>query len=443
MVFPGTLFEKKRVSDGYRLISTGVIVVSETIHLYPVDADRPVLSLFRFSESAVEPAFKLCGTVRIPLYGRTIPVELNGVIRVEPQPDDSFAVVEIAADALLPLTEPAHDIILRNGRVLLAGCRFHTEIRLQGTVRFTSEGIEAEGKLDTPIQYLPDGDGACAISTLLSHASIGISPAIGLEDGTIRFEYCSLPERSNHIRRQFDENDELLFQMSEPIGLGNAAIEGESDKPITLWAQLVPSATKTSHLLLHLFPSRLKTAFIGDRTILFLHGDRYDEPFTVNTSGPWNATISSNVYLHLVAPDDLSGKPLLTSIVFVEGELEGVGLQSPTIRLFTGGTMQGTLFPETPVACTIPDQPFQLYHSSNGDPDCRFTVPVPLTLADGTRITSVDKCSTTLYCSLSREGFLFRDVCGQPPGNDTAMIIHTCTVNGEGRIVHLESDVSG
>ncbi len=216
-------------------------------------------------------------------------------------------------------------------------------------------------------------------------------------------------------------------------------IEGAPGMPLTLWAELQPSVTASSRLLLHCYPARLRTPCTGPLTDLFVHGQGYDEPFTLDPSGPWSANISSNVFLHLVAPDDAGGKSLLKSAVFVVGELNGNGLEMPQVSLSAESPMQAILFPDSPYARPLPDQQLDCRFSPVDEPELLLECEAPLILADGAHILQLEPTSDgRIHCRLCRQGLSFENVQVQKSGDSGPVAVGRCIVNGDAHILLME-----
>ncbi|MBN1578762.1 MAG: hypothetical protein JW913_19520 [Chitinispirillaceae bacterium] len=384
--------------------------------------------------------FTLQGNVAVPQAGGVRWISVCGSLTAEAQPDGSYSIIECAAEATISCLEFADGITLTNGRLLLAGCREKTEIHLHGNVRYTSlTDIESGGVLDAQIMYHCDHPACCAFSTLINNAYLTLGPTICLKKGTVRFELFSMPDIKDAFSRQFNEDNELLFQFEEPVRLQPLSIEGIPGKPITMAVELQPSATTPSSLLLHIFPARLKSEYIGDETVLFLHGKHYDEPFTINTSGAWNAFLSSNVFMHLVAPDDPSGKALLKSAVMLHGTLSGNNLDSATILLHSTAEAQGTAFPESSWPQEVPCQMIELSVLPDGKVDFALKLNAPVIIDNRTRLFPANG-SKTIRGKLCREGFAFRRelVLASDESDDMKKRhLTACIINSDCRISNI------
>ena len=438
-VIPETVVTVRPAPEGPAIVTTGAVTLPGAIRIIPVDSDDPVLSASVTSciNDENETVFLFKGKTSVPWFEKNNLMELSGNLRTVQQPDGSFTVHESRAEAILPRLTFASFITITDGRILLAGCRYTTTFRLQGTIQYRNRSQYATGTIDTPLPFSAADQPSRGVATLITQARIRIPSMPSLENGTIRFCYHTGNSFIRNPVRDYDENDELLFQMSEPVMLGTMNITGIPEAPLTLWVELQSFMREPSRLLLGLFPCRLTTEYTGTGTVLFLHGRNYDEPFTLQTDNPWQASVSSNVFLYLVAPDDPSGKALVTATVFLEGTLKGHGMRPPALRLSVNGIMQGTAFSDTTVARTLPDQPFSFSISSDGNPDCTLEMETPLHLADGSVMFSPDADSGRVRCSLCREGLCFEKIRMRKKECTEPVPVNRCIVNGEGRIVRI------
>ncbi len=393
-----------------RYSSVGPLVFSDTFVILPEDVSRPVINAEVGMPEPDTISFELCGKVAVPLAGDVSWITVNGMLVTQRETDGSLSVLECDAAAQLTGFELAIGTLLSSGSVRLYSCQYHTHVVLEGVVCHScgngSSCVKTNGTLKAEVAYDSRKTGMCAIRTLLTDTHITAN-GMTLHGGTIRLDLFSGPEDHERFPLPYDENDELLFQFEQPLSLGMMRIEGIPGSPVTISVSLTSTEKGKTALFLSFFPSRLVIPYIGDRTVLFIHGNHYDEPFTIAAEGSWNASISSNIFLQLIAPEDPSRKPLIEGTAALCGTIAGNGFDTPAIELHAELT-GGVAFPATDRPHSLPAQ--NIAFSAGPGSAASFSVLTgPLSIEEMTINPGTDSWGL-LHAELHPGGLLFRGI---------------------------------
>jgi len=298
--------------------------------------------------------FIITGKVAVPRKSSVQWIHLNGRVLVKGDPDDGCSIVDCWGETALADCALADGIDLSAAAVRLAYRDGQAEVRIRGLLRIgTKDDVEAGGRIDARLHYCTDDPRGVCLGTLLQDAYIRFGDSISFNGATVKFEL-----RTRHFGQpiplpySIDELDEFLFQSDTPIPVGIMDIRGIPGQPITFSVSASAAATDPVRLCLHVFPARLCVPFFGNETILFIHGDSCDAPFTVDMHGPWKAGISSNVRMQLMAP---AGKPLLQGTAALNGILSSRGWREAQLSI-GAQLIHATIFPESPWPQELPDQ---------------------------------------------------------------------------------------
>lgn len=432
ITLPLNTFQVNKNASSVQYSSIGTVFL-DGIPLRPPNDSTPVLESAPVIEKSQTVRFTLNGKIALPVANECRWIIFSGTIEAC-RTDKLFFQIE-KCHAVSPLSDFAFDqgVILTSGVAALTTCRYHAHVRLTGNLRIrTDDSVEAEAIIDAPIQYIPDTTEACWISTLLSDATVRINENIVLRQGTIRFEISSTPQAVEAIQRQFDEDDELLYQFEDTVIIGNFKIVPIPEKPITMAVALLQNRQNGFHLHLTVYPARIRCNFIGDKTILFIHGDHYNEPFTIDTSGRWQASVSSNIFLQLIAPEDPSDKPLLEAGTPVLGHFSATGLEQPYLAVHAAMS-GGTLLPESNYPYRFCNREISIDINEDDSARCRFTIE-ELPLENDTCVRSAENDSSSLHIGISRNGLRIKNAVMYSDTSETTEQKCSLIIHGDGYV---------
>jgi hypothetical protein len=431
LTLPLDIFRKKKKVSTVHYSSGGTVLL-DGISICPVNDSTPVLESKPVTDNDQTVRFALHGNIALPAAKGCRWILISGTIEAR-KTEGTFFQIE-KCDAVSRLSDFAFDegVILIAGVVELTTCRYHAHVRITGDLRIrTGDSVEAEALIDAPVRYMPDTTEGCGISTLLSDATVRINDSIALRQGTIRFEVFSTPQAAESIGRHFDVDDELLYQFEDPVTIGNFKVVPIPEKPVTMSVALVQTRQTGLHLHLTVYPAQIRCNFIGGKTILFIHGNHYNEPFTIDTSGTWQASISSNIFLQLIAPEDPSGKPLLESVSPVLGSLSAHGLTASALSLHSKMS-KGMLLPESDRPDELPAQELEIVVLSDGNIKCSFQTGgfVPKDPGDANAGHAAPP-ATAVIC---RKGLIFIDAGSISPESACTDREDPQVIGGDGRV---------
>lgn len=318
--------------------------------------------------------FAVSGSLTIPEAGgfRLLPIagELWG------HHDDTGAPVFDTGAIAIPLGRLplAETIDLVDASVTVVPGQGDLCVILKGSLSGVfSDSLAVSGTFESPILYDRNDPSCVAVVTLVSTTSLRSGDRINLSGGTVRFTWLSKPDARELISRFLtDEDRELLFQ-TPCLSLGIADLCGIGDQPVTLG--LSCSVLEAgARLSTEIFPSIIRLPVFGPDTTLFMHGDRYDEPATVNLTGRWENRVSSNVFLHLMTGEGAKVVSLLRGTAPLCGTISGKGFRFEKLAL-EAHFSNGILFPESRWPQRIPDQEIALSVDEHGLASMRLRLP--------------------------------------------------------------------
>jgi hypothetical protein len=350
--------------------------------------------------------YEFSGKIRVPHKNGSEVVEIKGFIVLNLNEAEKPELVDCLAMASLETWDLADGIVLSDGYVRLTNKEGKITARLSGTIRFFDcTDVETGGVLDTEIVYDPDDRDQIYLGTLLKDAYLNIGKDIQLFGATIKFELCTKPyEKSNPSPSLVDEMDELLFQCYKPIPLASMCITGVGDNPITMSISLSAMASEAAQATLSVFPARLRTAFLGENSYLFISNQSSDEPFTINIKNEWEAHISSTPHLTLVNSEDPSGPSLVTGGSFLTGRLNCIGFTKARL-LLASELINAKAFPLSNWPQELPAQKISFSISETGEP--RLNLEFNQLSIDGFLISDAQDTRKPLKAALCKKGLSF------------------------------------
>ena len=281
--------------------------------------------------------------------------------------DGSFVITNCSGEALLEKWNFADDLVLMKGRVYLVSVNNKIWVYLKGLVRYAETGgLSASGMLDSPVIQDPSDLDNVSLFALLTDVTLALNADSVLKGGTA---WLALRAKSHDeallTARPEDTDAERFFQYGKSLSLGSMSLCGIEDQPITLSVKIETGPHGASRLLLTLFPARLRASIFGEETMLFVHGDNYYDPFTIDTKGAWKASVSSNVFLQLKNPSDPTGPDLARGTASLRGTLSCTGLKADALAL-DSELNHGVAFPQSKWPQPLPYQKIILSVDSRG-----------------------------------------------------------------------------
>jgi hypothetical protein len=223
-----------------------------------------------------------------------------------------------------------------------------------------------------------------------------------IENGTVWLTLCTgLPVTESSIPSDSELDAERFFQINHSISLGAAGIAGIEGGPLTFSVLLLTDPLLGTVEQITFFPANLNVPLLGHDTRLFVHGSNYEDPFSISTREEWSASVSSNVFLHLVHTSQHETIDLVRGTAALSGTLQGRGFSADTLTLDAELT-DATVFPQCRWSAALPSQRICLVVDSSGNARLNLKLP-PLTV-DGTLIKPAIAGEQLIDASLCPEG---------------------------------------
>ena len=307
------------------------------------------------------------GKICLPHKNGPTWISLSCSVEGSPDEDGLFTIADCSGEVLLETWDLADDLVLMKGRAYLVPINHEIRVHLKGLVQYAdSGGLAVSGKLDSPIIQDPLDLENISLFALITDATLALNADSVLKGGTAWLA-ISAKSRDNAllVPRPEDTEAEYFFQYGKSLSLGSMSLTGIEPQPITLSVKIEAGPLGKSRLLLTLFPARLRTPLLGAEMILFVHEAHYDEPFTIDTTGRWNAFVSSNFSQQLKSPADPMGPDLMRATASLHGTLSCTGLKADALALDSELT-NGIAFPESQWPQPLPYQKIRLSVDSRG-----------------------------------------------------------------------------
>jgi hypothetical protein len=183
-------------------------------------------------------------------------------------------------------------------------------------------------------------------------------------------------------------------------------LHGIGDQPLTFSVSAKAHDAGTQFAI-EQFPAILRTKHLGDATTLFVHGQSYDQPFIIDTAGPWAAWVSSNIHLDLRVPGDHYDRSIVDGTAALSGTLECDGLRAQKLDLQSQLT-RGVAFPSGAFPQQLPEQEIRLTIDTGDAASLRLRMNTVIT--DSLTIASPSGPQHGLDAALCSGGLRLADV---------------------------------
>ncbi|MBN1983973.1 MAG: hypothetical protein JW795_20760 [Chitinivibrionales bacterium] len=265
-----------------------------------------------------------------------------------------------------------------------------------------------QGTLFSPIFYSDEENEPYLPPARILDSILNLPGQPPLSDGMICITHSSASEvPHDEFPVSPTEDDMPLFHLQHPLRLGEFLLENSPSRQFGFIVVVEASAVKKPTVNLVFPPSRVRTPIIGDKTVLFIHGEETDHPFAINPEGPWSARISPNIHLHLLPKTGDRNVPLVDDPLGLFGTVTGFGYTITGVQIEAEGAAI-TLFPESHFPQETPLQKISLTIHENGDGECALRIN-PITIG-AFSIHQQTRPGELLNVHLVPEGFKFEDI---------------------------------
>ena len=362
--------------------------------------------------------FSVSGKICLPHKNGPTWISLSCSVEGSQDEDGSFTIANCSGEVLLETWDLADTLVLMKGRAYLVPVNNEIRVHLKGLVQYTDTGgLAVSGKLDSPIIQDPSDPENVSLFALLLDATLALNADSHLSGGTA---WLAISAKSRDdallVPRPEDTEAEYFFQYGKSLSLGSMSLTGIEPQPITLSVKIEAGPHGKSRLLLTLFPARLRTPLLGAEMILFVHEAHYDEPFTIDTTGRWNAFVSSNFSQQLKSPADPMGPDLMRATASLHGTLSCKGLKADALALDSELT-NGIAFPESQWPQPLPYQKIILSVDSRGSASMNLVLQPFQT--DAFSILSQAGADAPINASLCPQGLRLENVEVRGTGGET------------------------